>query len=444
MVFPRIGLNRLNIDRCHLLRNRRARLPKQLIFVMYTTSTHSTLKHHDLPSASNHKTTTVEYGAPITLYDIPCNVPDHPWSPNTMKTRYTLNYKSIPFTTTWAEYPDIEPTMRALGAQPTAGNVSGPTAAKDIRRPTPTPLYTLPVIHDHYTGAIVSDSLAIAEYLERTYPNRTTIFPALDAAGASLSFDEPASSALPIGHNAKSPPSDVNVTSLFVTKAFHRAFLRTMAPTVHYASFRAAEMLNERSRTFYARTREERWGVRWGGFSQESDKLTSKSDGLRTKAPGGDLNQSTNGQINETGKRSSWEAREWAKLERAWSIVARWYDEAARARGCIDNPLAPNSASLFLFGAHPSYADFIVAARLKWCQLAFSDPGAGYGSEVANNLHTTSHNGFAGAKTAGFGARGGLSETGGDTGDDCGWTSMASWNGGRWGELVRTLDKYLV
>lgn len=39
------------------------------------------------------------------------------------------------------------------------------------------PHYTLPVIHDHSTDAVVSDSAAIAEYLDATYPSTPALFP---------------------------------------------------------------------------------------------------------------------------------------------------------------------------------------------------------------------------------------------------------------------------
>lgn len=48
--------------------------------------------------------------------------------------------------------------MKAIGASPTTGD-----------------MYTLPVIEDRNTGAIISDSLAIAEYLDKTYPQKQII-----------------------------------------------------------------------------------------------------------------------------------------------------------------------------------------------------------------------------------------------------------------------------
>ncbi|KAN0074550.1 hypothetical protein V8E55_011599 [Tylopilus felleus] len=87
----------------------------------------------------------------IILYDIPCITPGRPWSPNTMKTKYCLGYKRLPSTTVWIELPDIVGLLQFKG----------------ITQPP----YTLPAIEDPNTGAFIIDSLAIATYLDDTYPN---------------------------------------------------------------------------------------------------------------------------------------------------------------------------------------------------------------------------------------------------------------------------------
>ncbi|KAF9063084.1 hypothetical protein BDP27DRAFT_1368284 [Rhodocollybia butyracea] len=100
----------------------------------------------------------------ITLYDFDGKV-KHPWNVSVWKARYSLNFKNVPYKTIWLEYPDIEPKMKKLGARPTG------------LKPDGSPMYTLPVIHDHTTGAIVSDSALIAEYLDKTYPTTTQLIP---------------------------------------------------------------------------------------------------------------------------------------------------------------------------------------------------------------------------------------------------------------------------
>jgi glutathione S-transferase len=101
----------------------------------------------------------------ITFFDIPSATPENGWSPNTWKARYALNFKGIPYKTEWIEYPDIEAHCKKLGILPTSKNPDG------------SPHYTLPAIHDPSTGIYVSDSMLIAEYLEKTYPDTPSLFP---------------------------------------------------------------------------------------------------------------------------------------------------------------------------------------------------------------------------------------------------------------------------
>ncbi|CAA7271308.1 unnamed protein product [Cyclocybe aegerita] len=81
--------------------------------------------------------------------------------------RYCLNYKRIPYKTEWVEYPDIEPLCKKLGIAPTGQKEDG--SGRDH--------YTLPAIYDPSTGSYVSDSFAIAEYLDKTYPDTPKLFP---------------------------------------------------------------------------------------------------------------------------------------------------------------------------------------------------------------------------------------------------------------------------
>lgn len=121
--------------------------------------------------------------AQIIFYDIPnqASAPQaRAWSPNTWRTRYApqrcrrstletyrlaLGFKGIPFKTVWVEYPDIADLCTRIGAGPTDVNPDG------------TPYYSLPVIQDLSTGKVVSDSWAIARYLDATYPERPLLLP---------------------------------------------------------------------------------------------------------------------------------------------------------------------------------------------------------------------------------------------------------------------------
>lgn len=105
---------------------------------------------------------------PIVFYDIPSNerIKHAPWSPNTWKIRYALNYKGLKYKTEWVEYPDIAGVVQKLGGKPTEKTPDG----RDH--------YTLPVIYDPNTKKVVEDSAAIAKYLDETYPDTPKLFPA--------------------------------------------------------------------------------------------------------------------------------------------------------------------------------------------------------------------------------------------------------------------------
>ncbi|KAH8823341.1 hypothetical protein DL96DRAFT_1713762 [Flagelloscypha sp. PMI_526] len=102
----------------------------------------------------------------ITLYDIPSTLPGVIWGPNTLSTRLTLEFKGIPFETKWVEYPEVEPTAKAISAEPTT-----------IWPDTGKPKYTVPMIQDTSTGKTISDSWNILNYLEDTYPDKPSLIP---------------------------------------------------------------------------------------------------------------------------------------------------------------------------------------------------------------------------------------------------------------------------
>lgn len=80
--------------------------------------------------------------------------------------RLILNYKGLPYKTEWVEYPDIEALCKKLGVPPGGAHADG------------TPFYTLPVIHDKSTNTSISESMAIAHYLDKTYPHTPSVIPA--------------------------------------------------------------------------------------------------------------------------------------------------------------------------------------------------------------------------------------------------------------------------
>ncbi|RMZ86430.1 hypothetical protein DV736_g6342, partial [Chaetothyriales sp. CBS 134916] len=92
----------------------------------------------------------------IVLYDIPSRDPNKSWSLNPWKSRLALNYKGVPYKTQWVEYPDIAPTLKALGVKP---NPEGSFAD-----------YTSPAVKLP-SGQAIQDSWPIAHELERLYPD---------------------------------------------------------------------------------------------------------------------------------------------------------------------------------------------------------------------------------------------------------------------------------
>ncbi|TFK35746.1 hypothetical protein BDQ12DRAFT_306781 [Crucibulum laeve] len=102
----------------------------------------------------------------ITFYDFASTVPGKTFNPNTWKTRYSLNYKQLPYKTEWVEYnEEIERVCKKMGIPPTSKRQDG----SDV--------YTLPAIYDDSTKTGVADSLLIAAYLDKTYPNTPKLFP---------------------------------------------------------------------------------------------------------------------------------------------------------------------------------------------------------------------------------------------------------------------------
>jgi glutathione S-transferase len=105
----------------------------------------------------------------ITLYDIPTgpNSPQ-PWAPNIWRVRFILNFKRLRYRTKWVDFANVESTLRAIGAPPSAVRSDG------------RPIYTLPVIVDATRNPnnpqILSNTNNIAEYLESTYP-RPAVYP---------------------------------------------------------------------------------------------------------------------------------------------------------------------------------------------------------------------------------------------------------------------------
>jgi glutathione S-transferase len=132
--------------------------------------------------------------------------------------RFALNFKGLSYTTVWVEYPDIEALCISIGAPPTGAKASGE------------PHYTLPVIHDRYTGAVVADSLAIARYLDEAFPSAPTLVPTGTSA-LHAAFED----------------------------AFESTMVRALIPAMIADN---GSLLGARSADYWRRTREARYGQR--------------------------------------------------------------------------------------------------------------------------------------------------------------------------------------
>ncbi|KAF8433566.1 hypothetical protein L210DRAFT_3556483 [Boletus edulis BED1] len=85
--------------------------------------------------------------------------------------RFVLSYKKPPFDTVFV---DIALKMKEIGASPN-------------KRPDGSKVYTLPVLSDPNTGALITDSWAIAVYLDETYPEKPVFLKG--SRGRIRSFD---------------------------------------------------------------------------------------------------------------------------------------------------------------------------------------------------------------------------------------------------------------
>ncbi|UJR19253.1 hypothetical protein I4U23_022381 [Adineta vaga] len=99
--------------------------------------------------------------SPIVFYDIAMRPPmeKNCCSPNPWKTRLALNFKGLPYSTSWVALPDVAKVRSSLKVPPCRKFADG------------TDFFTLPVIEDPATGSLVGDSFDIAVYLQNTYPN---------------------------------------------------------------------------------------------------------------------------------------------------------------------------------------------------------------------------------------------------------------------------------
>ncbi|KAH8831708.1 hypothetical protein DL96DRAFT_844553 [Flagelloscypha sp. PMI_526] len=101
----------------------------------------------------------------ITFFDVSSTLPAKAWSPNTLLTRFSLEFKGLPFKTQWLEYPNVAEAARRAGALPTGTWPDGK------------PYFSVPFIVDSKTNKVISDSWKIVLYLDETYPETRRLIP---------------------------------------------------------------------------------------------------------------------------------------------------------------------------------------------------------------------------------------------------------------------------
>ncbi|KAI1483865.1 hypothetical protein F4774DRAFT_366891 [Daldinia eschscholtzii] len=108
------------------------------------------------PSSSSNMTTPSSPSKTMDFYDIAMKPPAavNPW-----KSRLALNFKGVPYKTTWVPLPDIGKVRRGLGVPACRKLADG------------SDFYTLPILVDPNTDSKIGDSFDIAVYLQKTYPD---------------------------------------------------------------------------------------------------------------------------------------------------------------------------------------------------------------------------------------------------------------------------------
>ncbi|KAL8724358.1 MAG: hypothetical protein Q9166_007994 [cf. Caloplaca sp. 2 TL-2023] len=163
----------------------------------------------------------------ITLYDLPSKDPNKGWSLNPWKTRLILNYKSLPYTTHWLEYPDIEPHHKSHSISP-----NDLTAASLMPSP-----YTIPTIRLPNNGPFIMDSKAIAHELETLYP---------------------------------SPPLHLDTPQQARIEELWPKFVQIVGPAISPKVVK--NVLTERSKPYFIESREKAFGISMAELEEKGDE----------------------------------------------------------------------------------------------------------------------------------------------------------------------------
>lgn len=116
---------------------------------------------------------------PLVFYDISSPLQPRTYAPNPSKARLALNFKNIPFTTSWVDILDIPTVRNGLHCPATRKLDDG------------SDFHTLPIVQDPASNKVLGDSFDIATYLDDTYPDKGGhLFPA-DATHHGLDYESP-------------------------------------------------------------------------------------------------------------------------------------------------------------------------------------------------------------------------------------------------------------
>jgi glutathione S-transferase len=117
--------------------------------------------------------------APLILYDISSPLQPRSYAPNPSKARLALSFKRVPFETIWVDILDIPAVRRGLACPAVRKLDDG------------SDFFTLPMLRDPATGAVIGDSFDIANYLEEKFPaSGGSLFPR-DSTRTGLDYESP-------------------------------------------------------------------------------------------------------------------------------------------------------------------------------------------------------------------------------------------------------------
>lgn len=116
---------------------------------------------------------------PLVFYDISSPLKPRSYAPNPSKARLALSFKAVPFKTTFVDLLDIPNVRKGLNCPAVRKLDDG------------SDFYTLPMLQDPSSGAVIGDSFDIANYLEEHFPSSGgCLFPA-DSTRTGLDYESP-------------------------------------------------------------------------------------------------------------------------------------------------------------------------------------------------------------------------------------------------------------